>query len=589
MLFGKNVNQYYLKYALFFIVGILALVAVDIFQLEIPEIIGDVIDGIDENWLTKSILIEYMKKIGIIILVMFTGRFLWRICIFGNGVRIEAALREKMFVHLENLSQRYLQENKTGALMALFTNDLQTVRSAFAEGTLMLVDALFLGSMAFMKMWKLDITLTLISSIPLILLALCGKIIGGYMRKKYSQRQKAFANISDFTQESFSGISVIKAFVKEGKELLAFRKINQDNLEKNVEFVKAAVLLQILITFFISSIMIIILGYGGYMVYQSRAYGIGDFTIGTLTKFIQFFSTLTWPMMAVAQLINLTSQGSASLKRINSLLNEEPDIKDDVDAVDMEIEGKITFDAFTFSYPNAENSALKNISFTIEKGESLGIIGRTGSGKTILVDSLLRIYNVNQNQVFIDDVDIMKIKIADLRRAIAYVPQDNFLFSDTIANNINFSRSELNMDDIVAAAINADVHSNIQEFANGYETILGERGTTVSGGQKQRISIARALLSDAKILILDDSVSAVDTKTEETILHNIRNLRAGKTTIFIAHRISTIQSLDKIALLEEGKLIGFGSHLELMHKCPTYKKMVDLQRLEDEVGGVKNE
>jgi ATP-binding cassette subfamily B multidrug efflux pump len=589
MLFGKNVNQYYLRYALYFLIGILALVAVDIFQLEIPEIVGDVIDGIDENWLTKSILIEYMQQIAVIILVMFLGRFLWRICIFGNGVRIEAALREKMFNHLEKLSQRYFQENKTGALMALFTNDLQTVRAAFAEGTLMLVDALFLGTLAFRKMWNLDITLTLISSIPMILLALCGKIIGGYMRKKYSLRQKAFANMSDFTQESFSGIAVIKAFVKEGRELLAFRKINQENLEKNVDFVKAAVLLQIIITFFISSIIIIIIGYGGYLVYQREVYGIGDFTIGTLSKFVQFFSTLTWPMMAIAQLINLTSQGSASLKRINSLLNEEPDVKDNTEAVDLEIEGKISFNSFTFSYPGAETPALENISFTVEKGESLGIIGRTGCGKTTLVDSLLRIYNVNPDQVFIDDIDVMKIKVENLRKAIAYVPQDNFLFSDTIANNINFSRNELNMDDVIAAAIAADVHDNIREFPQAYETVLGERGTTVSGGQKQRISIARALLNDAKILILDDSVSAVDTKTEETILHNVRTLRTGKTTIFIAHRISTIQSMDKIALLDEGKLIGFGSHQELLHTCPAYKKMVDLQRLEDEIGGVKHE
>jgi ATP-binding cassette subfamily B protein len=395
--------------------------------------------------------------------------------------------------------------------------------------------------------------------------------------------------MSDFTQESFSGISVIRAFVKEGRELLAFRKINKDNLDKNVEFVKASVLLSILISFFISSIIVIILGYGGYLVYQTRTHGVGAFTIGTLSKFIQFFTTLTWPMMAIGQLINLTSQGQASLKRINAMLEEDVEIKDPEDSVDHEIEGKITFNGFSFSYPNSDTLVLEDISFTLNKGESLGIVGRTGSGKTTLVDSLLRLYNLNENQVFIDDIDIMKIKLKSLRKAIAYVPQDNFLFSDTIANNISFSEDDYDLDKIQNAAILADVDENISEFPEKYQTVLGERGTTVSGGQKQRISIARALMKEAKILILDDSVSAVDTKTEEKILHNLRKTRKGKTTIFIAHRVSTIQTLDKISLLDEGRLIGFGSHQELLRTCPEYKKMVDLQRLEDEVGGVRNE
>lgn len=589
MLFGKNIYRYYWKYLFFFLVGMIALIAVDIYQLKIPVIIGDIIDGIDKNTLTKNILIEYMKNMGLIILIMFIGRFLWRITFFGNGVRVEADFRDKMFIHLEKLSQRYFQENKTGALMSLFTNDLQTVRYAFGTGTLMLIDAVFLGTLAFKKMWDIHIPLTLISTIPLVLLALCGKLIGNYMRKKYSLRQKAFADMSDFTQESFSGISVIRAFVKEGRELLAFRKINKDNLDKNVEFVKASVLLSILISFFISSIIVIILGYGGYLVYQTRTHGVGDFTIGTLSKFIQFFTTLTWPMMAIGQLINLTSQGQASLKRINAMLEEDVEIKDPEDSVDHEIEGKITFNGFSFSYPNSDTLVLEDISFTLNKGESLGIVGRTGSGKTTLVDSLLRLYNLNENQVFIDDIDIMKIKLKSLRKAIAYVPQDNFLFSDTIANNISFSEDDCDLDKIQNAAILADVDENISEFPEKYQTVLGERGTTVSGGQKQRISIARALMKEAKILILDDSVSAVDTKTEEKILHNLRKTRKGKTTIFIAHRVSTIQTLDKIALLDEGRLIGFGSHQELLRTCPEYKKMVDLQRLEDEVGGVGNE
>lgn len=587
MIFGKNINRYYFKYLHYIIIGIIALLVVDIYQLKIPEIVRNIIDGVNEGWLTMDKLRTYLKEILLIVLIMFIGRFLWRFALFGNGVRIEASLREKMFVHMEGLSQRYFQENKTGALMALFTNDLQTIRRAFGFGTLMLFDALFLGALAIRKMVNINLTLTIISSIPLLIIAVCGMIIGRYMRKKFTAMQKAFANLSDFTQESFSGIAVIKAFVKEAKELLAFRKINKDYREKNVGFVKTAVLLQILIWLFINSVIVIILGYGGYLVYNSYQGGAA-FSVGTLAEFISYFTSMIWPMMAIANLINLRSQGAASLKRISALLNEPQEIKDSIDAIEFPIQGKIEFKNFSFAYPDG-HQALKNISFKLNPGESLGIIGRTGCGKTTLVDVLLRIHNIEEGQVFIDDVDLMKIKVNNLRESIAYVPQDNFLFSDTIANNINFSKEELDLEEIITAAKLADVHDNIIEFSEGYETVLGERGTTVSGGQKQRISIARALVKDAQILILDDSVSAVDTRTEKTILENLRKIRKGKTTILIAHRISTIESMDKIALLDEGRLIGFGSHEELLAECPEYQKMVELQRLEDEIGGVAGE
>jgi ATP-binding cassette subfamily B protein len=585
VIFGKHINKFYLKYLIYFIIGIVALIAVDFIQLEIPNIIGNTIDGVKDGWLTKDLISGYMLTLLKIVGVMFVGRFLWRICIFGNGIRIEADLRDDMFKHAEKMSQRYYQENKTGALMALFTNDLQTIRQAFGPGTIMAIDAVVLGGLAFKRMWDMDITLTLISSIPLIILALCGKIIGDYMGKKFSLRQKAFSDMSDFTQESFSGISVIKAFVKEGKELLSFRKINKDNMDRNIDFARAAVLLEVLIMMFISSIIIIIFGYGSYLVYENRFYSNPEFTIGGLTKFVSYFTTLIWPMMAIAQLINLRSQGKASLKRIDTLLDEKVEIKDSESVVSHDVVGTIEFKDFSFKYPNAEVEALSNITFRLNKGESLGIIGRTGSGKTTLVDSLLRIHNIENDKIFIDGLDINDIKITDVRDGIAYVPQDNFLFSDTIENNINFSRVDLNEEEVKAAAILSDVDENIMDFPLQYKTVLGERGTTVSGGQKQRISIARALLKDPSILILDDSVSAVDTKTEEKILTNLKKTRRGKTTVLIAHRVSTVKSLDKIALLDEGKLIGFGSHKELLKNNPAYKKMVDLQHLEDEVGG----
>lgn len=586
MIFGKNVNRYYFKYGFYFLVGIIALLFVDYYQLEIPKIFGQIIDGLDEKTLTKLQLVEFMKDMVIIALVMLFGRFLWRICIFGNGIRIETDLRDRMFKHSEKLSQRFYQLNKTGALMTYYTNDLNAIHNAFGNGTVMLVDTVFLGYFAFMRMWKLDHILTLICLIPLLLIALSSYIIGNYMRKKFRQRQDSYADLSDFTQESFSGISVIKAFVKEGKELLAFTKKNQDYRQKNLEFVKASTILNILIGALVGSVNLIILAYGGYLVANGTLIGGNVLTIGQLLEFIQLFGSLTWPMMAIGRLIDLRSQASASLKRVNGLLDQNVEIKDGDDIIQgHQIEGKITFNHLNFHYPDTQKLVLHDITFTINKGESVGIVGRTGSGKTTLVDLLLRLYNLEENQLLLDDVDIMKLPLKDVREAIAYVPQDNFLFSDTIKNNIGFYSKEINEEEIVEAAKNADVDENISAFSLGYDTILGERGVTVSGGQKQRISIARALIKDAQILILDDSVSAVDTKTEEKILHNLRQIRKGKTTILIAHRISTIQSLDKIILIDEGKIVGVGTHDELLQNNALYQSMVLLQKLEDEIEG----
>lgn len=580
MVFGKHINKYYFKYGIYFILGIVALILVDWYQLKIPEIFGEIIDGLKEGTLTRGNLSSFMREMFIITVIMFTGRFFWRICLLGNGAKIESDLRAKMFAHAEKLSQTYFQENKTGAQMALYTNDLQTIRMVFGQGILMIVDAIFLGVLAIVKMWKMSISLTIISTVPLIILALCGGIIGKFMQKKYEARQKSYADISDFTQESFSGIAVIKAFVKEGKELISFSKKNKRHMEENVEFVKSAMLLQILVGFLIGLVMVIIAGYGSYLVYKDPV----NFTVGNLTTYAAFFGHLIWPMLALAQLFNIISQGKASLKRINSLLDQVPEVADR-DVVDVaNIEGKITFQNLTFKYPKTDLDVLKNINMEIKRGEHVGLIGRTGSGKTTIVDLLLHIYNVDDHTLFIDDIDIMKIPLKTLRNHVAYVPQDNFLFSDTIENNIKFGKNNATKTDVERAAILADLETNIKDFPLGYQTMLGERGVTISGGQKQRTSIARAIIKDAPILILDDSVSAVDTKTEETILDNLKRVRAGKTTILIAHRISTVQNLDKIILIDDGEIVGIGTHEQLL-KLPLYANMVHMQTLENEVGG----
>jgi ATP-binding cassette subfamily B protein len=397
------------------------------------------------------------------------------------------------------------------------------------------------------------------------------------MKRKWAKRQEAFSALSDFAQENFSGIAVIKAFVKEVRELEAFRKLNKNNENANIEFTKSSTLLHIYVTLFVESVICIILGYGGYLVYK------GQFNAAQLIEFISYFSSVIWPIMAVSQLIDMSSRGKASLKRVGELLDAKVDVKDRDDVVDVDfIRGDIEFKSLTFRYPDADYDSLVDVSFKINAGENVGIIGKTGAGKTTLVDLILRTYNVPDGTLFIDGHDVNSIPIKTVRKYSAYVPQDNFLFSDTIENNIAFATDGGTLEDVKRAAQLSDVHSNISEFSEQYATVLGERGVTVSGGQKQRISIARALMKDANILILDDSVSAVDTETERVIISNLRKNRQGKTTILIAHRISTVEKMDKIVFIDDGRVIATGSHEDLIATCSEYAKMVELQKLEEE-------
>ena len=593
MIFGKYINRYYLKNAPVLLLGLLALLMVDYIQLLIPQFYRLVINGVNLGQVvvngqplpfTKEVLLQHicLPMIWIVVL-MVIGRFLWRICFFGSAVRVAANLRERMFDHSRQLSQQYYQVNKVGNLMSLYTNDIDTIQECFGDGILMFFDALVLGLMALYKMWRMDYKLTLLALIPALLMFGIGTVMGTAMTKRWEERQQAFSDLSDFAQENFSGIAVIKAFVKELKELMAFRKLNKQNEEINVIYTKIATLLEVLVTLFVESVICVILGYGGYLVYQGR------FNAGQLVEYIGYFEAIVWPIMAISMLIEKTSRGKASLNRITELLDAPIDVADRPGVQELQNpQGSVEFRHLTFRYPDGEYDVLQDISFTIHPGESVGIVGKTGAGKTALVDLLLRTYNVPDGTLFVDGKDVNTLSIHSVRAACAYVPQDNFLFSDTIAHNIGFGVDDASPEMIDHAASLADVRDNIVDFKDGYETVLGERGVTVSGGQKQRISIARALLKDAPILILDDSVSAVDTRTEKIILDNLKSSRANKTTLLIAHRISTVERLDKIIFLDDGKIEAVGPHDELYTSCPKYRRMVDLQRLEDEAGGDDN-
>lgn len=597
MLFGKYINKYYLKYWAFFLIGIIFLIVVDYLQLYVPEFLGQIIDFFDNGSVAG-----HEKEIGQIIIYvilvsfgMFFGRVVWRLSIFHASTGIEASLRQEMFLKSERLSQRYYHETKVGNIISWFTTDLETIEEFFGWGTIMLVDASFLSLFVLIKMFILDWVLTLITLIPILLIVVWGAIVEKFMSMKWEYRQKETDRLYDFTQENFTGIRVIKAFVKENSQLFAFSKIAKKNKDVNIDFVRISVIFDVLISIIIALITSIILGFGGYFVYLTIK-GIplvifGKeilFSAGNLVTFIGYFDLLIWPMMALGQIFTMRSRAKTSLKRVSNFLDQEEEIKNVDNPIFIKnIKGKIEFKNFSFTYHNGQENSLKNISFVVNPGETIGIVGKIGSGKTTLVNSLLRLYNIDNDKIFIDDVDLMRCDITSLRNEIAYVPQDNFLFSDKVSNNISFGKRNASFDKIRDAAIFADVNDNIVNFKEGYDTVSGERGVTLSGGQKQRISIARAYIKESPIMIMDDSVSAVDVKTEETILKHIKENRKNMTTLVVASRISTVMNLDKILVLDEGKVVGYDSHKELIKTCPVYQKMVYLQELEREVEGGK--
>ncbi|MFO7815143.1 MAG: ABC transporter ATP-binding protein [Halanaerobiales bacterium] len=566
-----------------YLLGIVWLILVDALQLAIPWLLGDFTDRLQLRTIKmRGIILYALIIIGIAVLTA-VFRYLWRLYIVGTSQLLEKQIRENFYDHLLKLSTNYFNDQKTGDLMAHATNDIKAVRQAMGPGVVMFFDALFLTVATItILLFKIDIRLTLIALIPLPFLAIISTYFSKSIHEKFTAVQEAFSNLTDKVQENFSGIRVIKAFTQEDREIEKFASANKLNFEKNIDLIKTWGLFHPMIQFITALSFLIVIWYGGTLVIQ------GIISLGDFVAFNSYLGLLTWPMMAVGFVINLIQRGTASLKRLNKIFAEQEEIYDQ-DIIDIaSIQGKISFKDLSFKYNQTEEEyILKDINLEIKPGQTTGFLGRTGSGKTTIVNLLLRLFNVNDNEIFIDGYDINSLSIRLLRDEIGIVPQDNFLFSSTIADNIAFF-DPVNTDrrEIEKAAKITEIYDDIMEFPEGFNTILGERGVTLSGGQKQRISMARALIKKPKILILDDSFSAVDTQTEEKILNNLKPVMENRTVILISHRISTLKNTDKIYVLDEGQILESGTHQVLIENKQLYFDIYKKQQLEEKIANI---
>lgn len=576
----KTLKAFILEHKWKYIFGVIWLIIIDTVQLLVPKILARATDDIAANLVAREDLIKYALLIILTGFIIFLGRYFWRIYIIGTSRRLEYYLRKKLFNKLLTLSSNYYNRQKTGDLMAHATNDINAIRMALGPGTIMLVDAIFLIILSLYMMVSiagLRLTTILVVTFPLIMIIV--NVFGKIIYKRFKKVQEAFSNLSDISQESLSGIRVIKSFVQEDLVSDRFYDVNKDNYDKNLNLVKIHGLFNPLLQFLASISFLILIFYGGRQVISNNI-SLGDFVALNL-----YLGTLIWPTRALGMVINVIQRGTASMDRLNIIFNEESEIKEISNPIILDkAAGQIEFRNVSFKYPNTEKYALKNISFKLDKGKTLALIGPTGSGKTTIVNLLLRLYDINQGSILLDNYNIKYLSLNSLREAIGYVPQDNFLFSESISENISFAYDqEVPMENIIKASKAAQVYDNILEFPNQFDTILGERGVTLSGGQKQRTSIARAIIKEAPILILDDSLSAVDTETEEKILNNLSCLLADTSSIVISHRVSTIKDADEILYLKDGEILERGSHTDLIELGGEYKGLYDKQLLEKKI------
>ncbi|MEA4962902.1 ABC transporter ATP-binding protein [Lutispora sp.] len=564
-----------------YMLGVFVLLFVDGLQLVTPKLLGHITDSLGSHTLSMKQIYFYVFLIILIAVFIAVFRYIWRMLIIGASRDLEFWLRNKLFSHLEKLSINYFHHKKTGDLMAHATNDINAVRMAFGMGVVMATDAIFLTlSTIMIMMVSVDMKFTLVALIPLPFVALTVTFFGKVIQRKFKRVQEAFSNLTDKAQESFSGIRVIKSFVQEDKEINNFADANKNNLDENMNLIKIWGAMFPLVIFMASLSFVITLYYGGVLVIDKTI------SLGQFVTFISYLGLLTWPMMAVGYVINVLQRGTASILRINEILDTEPEIFDDENTLELDdFEEAIEFKNLSFTYPGAEIPALRDINITLEKGRTLAIIGKTGSGKTTLANLILRLYNVEKGKLLLGGYDINQMPFHLLRSKIGYVPQDNFLFSCTIKENIAFADESLPFEKVEEAAKITSVYDDIMDFPQKFETQLGERGITLSGGQKQRISIARAIAKNPGIMIFDDCLSAVDTKTEEKILKNLKKVTKDRTSIIIAHRISTVKDADEIIVLDEGRIIERGNHDYLVSIKGYYSSIYHKQLLEEKIAG----
>lgn len=551
------------------------LVFVSLLQLIPPKIIGIIVDDITIGELTAGGLTKWLIILGVAGVLMYVARFYWRMMIFGSAVLLSRQMREKLFNHFTRMSPSFYQKRRVGDLMAHATNDINAVQQTAGMGVLTLVDSISTGGFVILTMaitinWKL----TLIALIPLPFMIFMTGYYGKLLRNRFRFAQEAFSNLNDKTQESISGIKVIKTFGQQQEDIEDFTNLSTDVVAKNMRVAKIDALFDPTITGIFAVSYILSFYFGTKFIIA------GDMSIGDMVAFSTYLGLLVWPMLAFGFLFNIVERGNASYSRITELLSIDPEIIDLPGAIDKRPEGDLYFDIDEFKFPGDERPALHNVHFTLQRGETMGIVGKTGSGKTAILKLLLREFEGYTGSVVYGGNPINQYKQRRLRESIGYVPQDHFLFSTTLAENIAFTNPNIAMENIYEAARLAHIHDDILEFTEGYDTIVGERGVSLSGGQKQRVSIARALIMEPELLILDDSLSAVDAKTEEAILESLKQTRTGETTIITSHRLSAIQHAHKIIVLDEGTIIEAGTHEELIDMDGKYKEMYDLQQLE---------
>lgn len=576
----KPLLKYFRKYKVQYILGILFLLFIDIVQLYIPQILKYFANDYQRGVLTMKSATKYALLTIATGLMVAVARYFWRNFIIGNSMRVDYDLRKDFFWKLTSLSQNFFNTHKTGDLMSLATNDINAVRMTLGQGIIMFIDSTFLLILNLVMMIKTTNVLfasKVLFTIPLIILIVMR--FGGIIHSRFKAVQAQYGKITDRAQENFSGIRIIKAFGQEEENAKLFREDNQDYYNKNIELAK-------LQSFFNPFIHVLSnISYMLLLFFGAKEVMAGTMLLGDFIAFNAYLGLMMWPARALGMVIVFMQRGAASMDRLTNIFKTEPEIVDREGAIDLdEIKGNIEFKNVSFKYAPELPYALKDISFKIEPGKTLAILGRTGSGKSSIVNVLLRLYDINEGEILVDGHEVKDVTLNSLRENISYVPQDDFLFSKTVKENIEFHyEHELDDETIEKYAKIAGVYDDIIEFKDGFDTILGERGVTLSGGQKQRVSIARALAKEKNVLIMDDSLSAVDTQTEEEILKNLNTDEADVSKIIISHRVSTIKDADEILFIEDGAIVERGTHDELVSLGGRYNKLYEDQLLEQKI------